>query len=205
MIKSNAAIATFIDEKYTPLESKYKIIIALFVLIVPVALFYFFLYQPNTQKITALTGQKANLTTQLKNVKAKARNLAKFEEELKQTQAAFDKTAELLPKEKEIPQLLKDISSLGRVAGLDFLKFQPMTDVPRDFYAEIPVNINIRGPYHNMGFFFDQVSKLGRIVSVNNVKMANPKKEAGEMLLNSSCQLVTYRFTGVALTKANKK
>ena len=56
-----------------------------------------------------------------------------------------------------------------------------------------------------MGFFFDQVSKLARIVSVTNVKMSSPKKEGGEMLLNSDCQLVTYRFTNVELPKPPKK
>ena len=93
------------------------------------------------------------------------------------------RTSILLPKESEIPKLLTDISALGRNAGLDFLTFKPLADIPKDFYAEIPVTINVRGPYHNMGYFFDQVSKLARIVSVSNVKMSSPKKEGGEMLL----------------------
>ncbi len=204
MKKSNAAIDAFIDEKYIPLEPKYKIIIALLLVILPIAIFYFLFFQPNTEEIARLENKKEKLNKELKTVKAKARDLAKFQEELKQTQALFDDVAVLLPKEKEIPKLLKDISSLGRVSGLDFLKFQPTSEQPRDFYAEIPVNINVRGPYHNMGFFFDQVSKLDRIVSVTNVKMSSPKKVAGEMLLNSNCKLMTYRFTNVALQKDNK-
>ncbi len=205
MKKSNAAITAFIDEKYIPLEPKYKLIIAVLIAILPIAIFYFMLFQPNTDEISRLKQKKVKLGQELKTVKAKARNLAKFEEEVKQTQAIFYEVAELLPKEKEIPQLLKDISSLGRVAGLDFIKFQPLADIPKDFYAEIPVNINVRGPYHNVGFFFDRVSKLERIVSVTNVKMSGPKKVAGEMLLNSNCKLVTYRFTNVALSKDKKK
>jgi type IV pilus assembly protein PilO len=117
----------------------------------------------------------------------------------------FLEMAVLLPKEKEIPKLLKDISALGQNVGLDFLTFKPLADIPKDFYAEIPVTINVRGPYHNMGSFFDQVSKLERIVSVSNVKMSSPKKEGGEMLLNSDCKLVTYRFTNVELPKPPKK
>ena len=100
----------------------------------------------------------------------------------------------LLPKDKEIPKLLKDISALGRSAGLDFLTFKPLADIPKDFYAEIPVTINVRGPITIWVTSIDQVSKLARIVSVTNVKMSSPKKESGEMLLNSDCQLVTYRF-----------
>ena len=145
------------------------------------------------------------MPNRLQEVKLKAANLAKFQKELDEAENQFLATAVLLPKEKEIPKLLKDISALGRNAGLDFLTFKPLADIPKDFYAEIPVTINVRGPYHNMGYFFDQVSKLERIVSVTNVKMSSPKKEGGEMLLNSDCQLVTYRFTNVELPKPPKK
>ncbi len=188
-----------------PLKPKAKVIIMIFLILLPIALFYYFLFQPNSKKIKTLENRIATLQTQIQDVKRKAADLAKFEKELEEAEITFEATATLLPNEKEIPQLLKDISSLGRVAGLDFLTFRPLADVPKDFYAEIPVKIDVRGPYHNMGFFFDQVSKLKRIVTVSNVKMGSPKKEEGEMLLNSSCTLVTYRFTNRPLAKPKKK
>ena len=103
---------------------------------------------------------------------------------------------------------------LRRNAGLDFLSFAPKPEVPRDYFNEIPVSINIKGPYHSVGFFFDQVANLDRIVSVSGVIMGKPEEVQGEMLLDSKCQLVTYRFTNVKLEteeekqakkKANKK
>ena len=202
---NNAAIATFIDEKYIPLAPRIKLGITVGIILLPLVIFYFSYYQQKAEKIQNLNQKKVSLTQQLKTVKLKASNLAKFEEELQEAENIFLESAVLLPKEKEIPKLLKDISALGRNAGLDFLTFRPLADIPKDFYAEIPVTINVRGPYHNMGFFFDQVSKLARIVSVTNVKMSSPKKEGGEMLLNSDCQLVTYRFTNVELPKPPKK
>ena len=205
MKTNNAAIATFIDEKYIPLAPRIKLGITVGIILLPLVIFYFSYYQQKAEKIQNLNQKKVSLTQQLRTVKLKASNLAKFEEELKEAENIFLESAVLLPKEKEIPKLLKDISALGRNAGLDFLTFRPLADIPKDFYAEIPVTINVRGPYHNMGFFFDQVSKLARIVSVTNVKMSSPKKEGGEMLLNSDCQLVTYRFTNVELPKPPKK
>jgi type IV pilus assembly protein PilO len=175
------------------------------IILLPLIVFYFSYYQQKAKKIQNLNQQKASLTQQLQEVKRKASDLAKFEKEMKEAEDLFFETAVLLPKEKEIPKLLKDISALGQTAGLDFLTFKPLADIPKDFYAEIPVTINVRGPYHNMGYFFDQVSKLERIVSVSNVKMSSPKKEDGEMLLNSDCKLVTYRFTNVELPKPPKK
>jgi type IV pilus assembly protein PilO len=205
MKKSNAALTTFIDDKYIPLAPRVKLGIAAMIVLLPLVIFYFALYQPNSTNIDNLAGKKSTLDKEVKEVEAKAANLAKFEKELEEATAIFQESSALLPKEKEIPKLLKDISALGRNAGLEFLTFKPLADVPKDFYAEIPVTINVRGPYHNMGFFFDQVSKLERIVSVSNVKMSSPKKEGGEMLLNSDCILVTYRSTNVELPKPPKK
>jgi type IV pilus assembly protein PilO len=205
MKKSNQALTNFINDKYIPLEQRTKIAIVAAILLLPIVAFYFAYYQPKSETIATLTGQTEQLKQQVQEAKAKAANKEKFEQELAEAQLKFDETSVLLPKDSEIPKLLKDISSLGRNAGLDFLTFKPLADVPKDFYAELPVTINVRGPYHNMGFFFDQVSKLERIVSVTNIKMSSPKKEGGEMLLSSDCKLVTYRFTNVELPKEPKK
>lgn len=205
MKKSDGKLTAFIDDKYIPMGSKIKAAIVFLIILIPLAVYYFAFFQPNNKKIKALESKEISLQQQLQEVKRKAANLPKFEKELEEADTIFQATAVLLPNEKEIPQLLKDISSLGRTAGLDFLTFKPLADIPKDFYAEIPITINVRGPYHNMGFFFDQISKLERIVTVSNVKMGSPKKEEGEMVLNSDCKLVTYRFTNKKLPKPKKK
>jgi type IV pilus assembly protein PilO len=205
MKKSDGKLTAFIDDKFAPMKPGVKTAIVVLIILIPVAVFYFAFFQANSEKIAGLEAKEVSMQKALEEVKAKAANLAKFEKELEEAKLIFETAAVLLPNEKEIPQLLKDISSLGRTAGLDFLTFKPLADIPKDFYAEIPVTINVRGPYHNMGFFFDQVSKLERIVTVSNVKMGSPKKEAGEMLLKSDCRLVTYRFTNKELPKPEKK
>lgn len=205
MKTSSASIEKFLDTKYIPLEPKIKITALVVLMLFPVVLFFFLFYQPNAKKITGLVQQKETLDKQIAELRAKERDLPKLKQELAETERIFNEAAVLLPKEKEIPQLLKDISAAGQGVGLDFLTFKPLPDVPRDFYAELPISINVRGPYHNMGSFLDQVSKLARIVTVSNIKMSAPTKEKGEMLLNSDCTLVTYRFTNVELPKQPEK
>lgn len=78
---------------------------------------------------------------------------------------------------------------------MDFLSFVPNTELQKDFYAEIPIEIKMRGPYHNLGLFLDKISKMDRIVTVNNIKTERVEQEGEEMLLTSSCRLLTYRFT----------
>ncbi|RPH41838.1 MAG: pilus assembly protein PilO [Desulfobulbaceae bacterium] len=205
MKTSSASIEKFLDTKYIPLEPKIKIAALIVFMLLPVVMFFFLFYQPNAKKITDLTQQKETLDKQITELRAKESNLPKLKRDLAETERIFNEAAVLLPKEKEIPQLLKDISAAGQGVGLDFLTFKPLPDVPQDFYAEIPISINVRGPYHNMGSFLDQVSKLARIVTVSNIKMTAPTKEKGEMLLNSDCTLVTYRFTNVELPKQPEK
>lgn len=195
----------FIDTKYIPLDNKIKIGIALVLIIAPIALFYFFMYSPNVKKIQGLTTQKTNLVAEIEKAKKAASQLENVKASIAETEALFKETATLLPKDKEIPALLRNISDLGKGAGLDFLSFRPGAEVPKDFYAEIPIDIQINGPYHNMGFFLDQVSKLERIVTVDNIQMGGGRKEGAEMLLNSSCRLKTYRFTGVQTAKPAPK
>lgn len=201
---STAKFDTFIEEKYLPLDRKVKALIAIAAILVPVALFYFLLYQPANDRIAALDKQVASMRQELQRAQKAARDLPRYEKEMAETQERFEDTSVLLPRDKEIPALLRNISDLGKSAGLDFLSFKPDKEIPKEFYAEIPVNISIRGPYHNMGFFLDKVSKLKRIVTVNNIKMGSPKQEGGETLLNSTCRLVTYRFTNTE-SKADAK
>ncbi len=205
MNKFSAAFNEFLDSRYLPLEPKFKVMLAVGLLLLPIVIFYFVFLSPNLEELERLERQKVTLEQKLQRVKKKAANRERLRQEVAETRVVFEEIAELLPSQKEIPQLLKDISALGRNAGLDFLAFKPGQDTPKDFYAEIPVNINVKGPYHNLGFFLDQVSKLERIVTVNNINMGSPAMDAGEMLLASSANLMTYRFTNKPLPQPKKK
>ena len=201
MKKNKQPFATFIDTKYIPLQRKHKIMGAAALLILPLILFFFVFYLPKNNEIEALIQQKNTATQELQQAKATAATLDSHKAEMATVEEQFNKTSVLFPKEKEIPRLLTDISAEGQSAGLDFLTFKPLAAVPKDFYSEIPIDIQVRGPYHNMGSFLDHVSKLNRIVSVSNVKISAPTKSEGEMLLDSTCRLVTYQFTNKELVQ----
>ena len=198
---------TFIDDKYIPFDKRNKLIILALVFILPVLLCYFLIYSPNMKESKNLEKKIQDTSLELKRVRRVARELPMHQEELKKTKEAFELTTVLLPKSQEIPDLLRNISDLGKHSGLDFLSFVPGGEVPKDFYAEIPIDIKIRGPYHNLGLFLDRVSKLERIVTVNNIRTENVALDGNEILLTSSCRLLTYRFTNQKLEppKNNKK
>ena len=195
----------FIDKKYIPLDTRVKIFILLAIFVLPGLLFYFLVFNPQSEKITVLQKNVDIASVELNKVMKTAQDLPRFKSEFEVVQREFDATATLLPKTQEIPNLLRGISDLGRAAGLDFVKFVPGVEIPKDFYAEIPIDIVIIGPYHNLGSFLDKVSKLDRIVTVNNINIdkSSSAKDEAELMLSSTCRLLTYRFTNVKLEPKN--
>lgn len=195
----------FLTEKYIPLAKNKKVLIFSSLIITPFVLFYLLLIQPAQDKIAALQKQVQTSSEELNKVRKAARELPKHEQDFLKAKEIFELTSVLLPKSQEIPDLLRNISDLGRQSGLDFLSFIPGVETPKDFYAEIPLDIKIRGPYHNLGLFLDKISKLERIVTVNNIKTEKVDLEGNEILLTSSCKLLTYRFTNVKPEQPKKK
>jgi len=200
-----ASIEKFLDSKVSLLDMKQKMLIAAAACILPCVAFFFLAYSPKNDEIKALETKKAGIEQELRKVEKIASDLDKHKSEMAEVQRQFAEASLLLPDEKEIPSLLSTISGQATASGLDVLSFKPLPEKPQQFYAEIPVDIGVQGPYHNVGIFLDKISKLPRVVSVNNIKMDSPKQMGGEMVLNSTFQLVTYRFLDPAEIEATAK
>jgi type IV pilus assembly protein PilO len=184
----------FLDQKLARVDSKQKVAILAIAMVLPLVLFYFLLYSPKQEEITKLQKNKSSLEQQIRELAATARKIDEHRAMMAETEYKFSLASVLLPDQKEIPSLLTNISSLATNSGLEVLAFKPRPEAKKEFYAEIPVDIQVRGSYHNYGYFLYQVSKLPRIVSVSNVKMGSPKVVDSGMELNTDFNLVTYRF-----------
>ena len=188
------ALDSFIEKRIVPLDK--KIIIAIFavVIIVPCVAFYFLHFTPKTQEIKNLESQEAKLRQEIAGAKARAAKLDEHLAEMEEVKRLFAEASVLLPQKKDIPGLLTNISALGTNSGLDMKTFSPGGERPKEFYAEIPVSLKVAGPYHNIGDFLYEVSKLDRIVSAVNLSLGSPSMQRGEMILTSGISLITYRF-----------
>ena len=108
----------------------------------------------------------------------------------------FAEVVQELPNSREIPNLLETISNLGAVNGLEVLFIKPNPDVDKGFYAEVPIQVKVKGGYHEMGMFLDAISKLPRIINVGNVTLGNPKEDerSGAIVLDINALATTYRY-----------
>jgi type IV pilus assembly protein PilO len=183
--------------KLGKLSRAHKMIISVAILASLWACFVWFFYMPQTDKISKLNQDLNSAQNKLARLKDVEQNLRAFKKQFKETNEKFKEALKLLPDKEEIPTLLSSISNLGAQSGLEFLLFQPQREVPRNFYAEIPLKLEVTGPYHNVATFFDQVSRLSRIVSIGNVTMAEmkaAKTQADVVVLKTGCTATTYKF-----------
>jgi len=99
-----------------------------------------------------------------------------------------------LPDSKELPVLLTDITSLGKNAGLDFKGFRPKNEVNKGFYAEVPIDIEFTGRFHDVAMFFDEVSRLPRIVNVGELMIDISEEDSFGTVLSVKGEATTFRF-----------
>lgn len=183
--------------KLSKLSRTHKIVISVAIFGALWGCFVWFFYMPQTETIARLNKDLKSAQDKLVRLKDVEKNLRAFKKKFKKTEEEFKEALKLLPDKEEIPTLLTSISNLGAQSGLEFILFQPQKEVPRNFYAEIPLKIEVTGPYHNVATFFDQVSRLSRIVNIGDVTMAEmkaAKTKADTVVLKTGCTATTYKF-----------
>ena len=178
-----------------------KIAILAVAVILLSALYYTFLYGPQSEAISKLAESVETTRNEKTSKQRQAANLARLQQELVEIEAKLKEVVAQLPDRKEIPDLLSNLSTKAREAGLEILLFRPRAENFQEFYAEIPVDIVVRGGFQNAVTFFDDVSKLSRIVNIDNIDFRNPKTTSDQVVLDVSNLATTYRFLDEAERK----
>ena len=131
-----------------------RIIICVVALALLITGFFLFSYKPQMAEINKLENNIETTEKQLAEAKRKAAQLDRLQKEWESKQAKFAEVMDALPDKKEIPSLLEEISAAGKSSGLDFQSFTPKPEVSKDFYAEIPVSIQVKGSYDGIQLLF---------------------------------------------------
>ncbi len=158
------------------------------------AALYFGAIKPTSEKIDSALREQETLTEQRDENRDIAENRDRWERRVERLNEELAKAVKELPNDREIPELVRRISSIGKKIGLEFLLFQPLPEVPRDFYADVPVKLKVEGSYHEVATFFDRIGKLNRIVNIRNISMHDPGERSGKIILTIDGTAVTYRF-----------
>jgi len=180
---------------------KQKLAILAVMIILIAALYYSFLYSPRADQLDKLA-DSVEIARNEKMVKTqKTANLPRLRKDLQQLDAELKKAVAQLPDKREIAELLSNISAKAQQVGLDVLLFRPRPEAFRDFYAEVPVDITVKGNFHNTVSFFDEVGRMNRLVNIDHIGFKNPTVNGDNIVLETTSVATAFRFLDEAERK----
>ena len=167
------------------------------VIAVAIASGYFFLfYQESAEELKALHTQELELQRKLSEVRSIAANISAFEVEIEDLEIHLKTVLRQLPDSKELEVLLTDISNLGKTAGVEIRSFKRGKELSHDFYAEVPIDLELTGEFHDVARFFELVSKLPRIVNMGSLNIKVVSEDEESTVLSVKGTATTFRFVG---------
>jgi type IV pilus assembly protein PilO len=151
---------------------------------------YWYIIKGQIAELETRERKEQQLKSSFLEKKALAINLPAYKKQMEEIRQRFGLLLQQLPNKTEVPELLIDITQAGLGQGLKFNLFDPGTKSVKDFYAVLPIKINVNGTYHEYGEFISDLSTLSRIVTVGNVKI----DRKGQGPLKMAAVLNTYHY-----------
>ena len=179
-----------------------KALVLLAILIgIPVA-GYFFDTQGQIEELERGRGEEAKLKENYLNKKKQAVNLDLHRQQLREIDTQFGALLRQLPNKSQMDALLVDINQAGLGRGLLFELFRPaVSEIRREFYAELPITVKVIGNFHDMGAFAGDVGQLSRIVTLNDVSLRASKD--GNLTMDATAR--TFRYLDDEEVAAQRK
>ncbi len=153
--------------------------------------YWFFSYQPAQVERAGLVARSQELQRNLNNARSVANNVDAFETEVAGLERDLDLALKQLPNRKQFEDLLQDISTAGKKVGVTIKSIDRNKEIPRDFYAEVPFEIELEGTYHDLARFFEMIANLPRIVNMGSLRIK---------VVNETRQSTRLKVTGMATT-----
>ncbi len=169
---------------------------------------YFLVINGQLQQLDVVRAQEADLKEELEQKQLLASNFDAYQEQNKVMRDMLNNMLQQLPGKTEIAKLLVDISQAGIGNGLEFQLFKPQQEQVKEFYAELPIQIQVTGTYHQFGNFISDVASLSRIVTLHNIAIRKlDRDESGKLVMDLVAR--TYRYLSeeeqAELKKAKKE
>ncbi|HLC40325.1 MAG TPA: type 4a pilus biogenesis protein PilO [Methylomirabilota bacterium] len=181
-----------------------KLILGIFFLLIVLVGGYFFMLQPKMIQVDTLRGELDKLEAELSQNRALAANLSRFRAEAAQLRARLASAQEKLPNEKEMPGLYRQLTNLAHQSGLTVVLFQPKEVKQEDVYAEVPITLSAETGYHQLGTFFERMSRLPRLVSMKEMKLQGNEKGSGSIRADVTLATYLFRPEGAPLPEPSK-
>ncbi|MBI5234710.1 MAG: type 4a pilus biogenesis protein PilO [Deltaproteobacteria bacterium] len=171
-----------------------KLIILGAIWLVVVVVFYFLLYGAKMSEKSELTVKLAGLKKTVAEKQQMANNVPRLKKEREELTAQLSMALAQLPNEKEIANLLQNISDAAKSSRLEILTFKPGKEAPKGFYAEVTIDMKVEGRYANLVAFYERVAGLPRIVNISRLTVTSGKEVRGEIMMSANFIATTFKF-----------
>ena len=185
-----------------PLAARIGTVVLLFVLAASAG-YWYFVWKAKRPELLEARAKETELWSTLETKARKAANLQAYKDQLAEMEKSFGAMLRQLPNKKEVADLLIDVSQTGLAAGLEFQLFQPQNEIPKDFYAELPIKLRVVGDYHEFGEFISGIAALPRIVTIHDIDIKPiAGQRAGGLVMEATAATYRYLDEGGALADA---
>lgn len=151
---------------------------------------YWFVIADELEQRSRAQNEEQTLRETYLNKKLLALNIDLYRKQMEEMQQTFGSLLRQLPNTTEVPDLLVDITQAGLGRGLEFSLFRPEKEQPRDFYAELPISLQVTGSYHELAQFVSDVAALPRIVTFGDISITST--QGGRLSMQAVAR--TYRY-----------
>lgn len=172
--------------------------------LVLVGIGYWFMWSPAIDELDQSIEKEKELRTVFLAKKSQAIKIEAYRQQMVEIEKTFGALLKQLPDKSEMDGLLTDVNQAGLGRGLEFELFKPGQETVAEFYAEMPIQIKVLGGYHDLGAFATDVSKLPRIVTLNNLVIQPVNKETKDGRLVLEAVAKTYRYLDSSEIAAKK-
>ena len=159
--------------------------------------FYYFSYADALKTQKTQEARLAELQKQIRALEATANKLPEFQREVQALEARLETLKRILPPEKEMPDLMRRVQYLAAQSSLQIRKFNPAAPAQKEFYQEVPINLDLEGTYHNLGAFLDRISRMSRLVNMGDVKIKSQNQPTINNTIAASAVATTYVYQDV--------
>ncbi|WP_018870991.1 MULTISPECIES: type 4a pilus biogenesis protein PilO [unclassified Thioalkalivibrio] len=169
-----------------------KGVILLVIIAVILGLTYYFVIDDQLSELERAEREEQQLRDEFEEKQQRAANLDDYREQLAEMEDMFVELLELLPTSAEIPSLLVDVSQTALQTGLEIELFEPRSHRERDFYAEVPIRLRLRGDYEELAEFVSGVSSMPRVVTMHDMRIRRAGDSDFDLVMNAEAR--TYRY-----------
>lgn len=195
------------------LPSTVKAVLLAMLFLLILILGYYLLWRPAWASLDEAKAKEQQLRAVFTTKKSLAINLLRYQQQMADIEKSFGAMLKQLPDRSQMDGLLTDINQAGLGRGLEFELFKPGQETQAEFYAQMPISIKVQGTYHELGAFATDISKLSRIVTLNDLVISNPNKVASKEVKSKTADVVlvmeavakTYRYLDADELATKKK